>query len=79
MCLARPHLANPYWTFHAAAALGDREIEWPLPYLAGRDQLRRLAERGEGAGPAGAARARARAGAEAGAGAEVEAGAGAGA
>ena len=57
VCLARPHLANPYWTFHAAAALGDRGVEWPLPYLAGRDQLRRLAERGDGAGPAGAARA----------------------
>ena len=57
VCLARPHLANPYWTFHAAASLGDRGVEWPLPYLAGRDQLRRLAERGEGAGPAGAARA----------------------
>ena len=55
VCLARPHLANPYWTFHAAAALGDREVEWPLPYLAGRDQLQRLAERGEAAGPATAA------------------------
>ena len=48
VCLARPHLANPYWTFHAAAALGDRGVRWPLPYLAGRDQLARLAERGEG-------------------------------
>ena len=46
-CLARPHLANPYWTLHAATALGDDETEWPKPYLAGRDQLRRLAERGE--------------------------------
>ena len=52
VCLARPHLANPYWTFHAAAALGDHEVEWPLPYLAGRDQLRRLVARGEAAGPA---------------------------
>ena len=47
VCLARPHLANPYWTLHAAAALGDADIAWPDPYLAGRDQLYRLAERGE--------------------------------
>ena len=50
VCLARPHLADPYWTLHAAAALGDDMAEWPAPYLAGRDQLRRLAERGEGMG-----------------------------
>ena len=24
VCLARPHLADPYWTLHAAAKLGDR-------------------------------------------------------
>jgi anthraniloyl-CoA monooxygenase len=47
VCLARPHLADPYWTLHAAAALGDREEEWPKPYLRGRDQLYRLHERGE--------------------------------
>jgi anthraniloyl-CoA monooxygenase len=45
VCLARPHLANPYWTLHAAAALGDRQSDWPLPYLPGRDQMWRLAER----------------------------------
>ena len=50
VCLARPHLANPYWTLHAAAALGDEMADWPAPYLAGRDQMRRLAERGEGVG-----------------------------
>ncbi|RMD91460.1 MAG: bifunctional salicylyl-CoA 5-hydroxylase/oxidoreductase, partial [Alphaproteobacteria bacterium] len=50
VCLARPHLADPYWTLHAAAALGDEEMRWPDPYLAGRDQLKRLAERGEGIG-----------------------------
>ena len=49
VCLARPHLANPYWTFHAAAALGDRDVQWPLPYLAGRDQLHRLAAREQAA------------------------------
>lgn len=46
VCLARPHLADPYWTLHAAAALGDKQTEWPKPYLAGRDQAFRLAERG---------------------------------
>jgi anthraniloyl-CoA monooxygenase len=52
VCLARPHLADPYWTLHAALAAGDRETVWPLPYLAGRDQARRLAERAAEAGPA---------------------------
>ena len=45
VCLARPHLADPYWTLHAAATLGDRGVKWPDPYLPGRDQLYRLAER----------------------------------
>lgn len=48
VCLARPHLADPYWTLHAAAALGDDRQTWPAPYLRGRDQLHRLAQRGEG-------------------------------
>jgi anthraniloyl-CoA monooxygenase len=47
VCLARPHLADPYWTLHAASALGDREERWPDPYLPGRDQMWRLAERAE--------------------------------
>lgn len=47
VCLARPHLADPYWTLHAAAALGDFNETWPLPYLPGRNQLHRLAARGE--------------------------------
>jgi anthraniloyl-CoA monooxygenase len=45
VCLARPHLADPYWTLHAATRAGDTATEWPLPYLAGRDQARRLQER----------------------------------
>ncbi|QYK41553.1 MAG: bifunctional salicylyl-CoA 5-hydroxylase/oxidoreductase [Paracoccaceae bacterium] len=45
VCLARPHLADPYWTLHAAAELGDAATPWPLPYLAGRDQAFRLRER----------------------------------
>ncbi len=45
VCLARPHLADPYWTLHAAVQSGDTGAEWPLPYLAGRDQARRLREK----------------------------------
>ncbi len=45
VCLARPHLADPYWTLHAAVAAGDEVTGWPLPYLAGRDQARRLVAR----------------------------------
>jgi len=45
VCLARPHLADPYWTLHAGLALGDTGTTWPLPYLAGRDQAQRLATR----------------------------------
>lgn len=45
VCLARPHLADPYWTLHAAAQLGNRTEEWPKPYHPGRDQMWRLAER----------------------------------
>jgi hypothetical protein len=37
VCLARPHLADPYWTLHAAVRRGHG-TDWPLPYLAGRDQ-----------------------------------------
>jgi anthraniloyl-CoA monooxygenase len=45
VCLARPHLSDPYWTLHAAADLGDEAEIWPDPYLAGRDQLLRLKQR----------------------------------
>jgi anthraniloyl-CoA monooxygenase len=44
--LARPHLADPYWTLHAAADLGYDAQAWPLPYLSGREQyLRNRARR----------------------------------
>lgn len=39
--LARPHLADAAWTLHEAAKLQSRHVDWPLPYLAGRDQLYR--------------------------------------
>ncbi|MCR8723178.1 bifunctional salicylyl-CoA 5-hydroxylase/oxidoreductase [Frigidibacter sp. ROC022] len=44
VCLARPHLADPYWTLHAGVTLGDPHVPWPLPYLNGRDQAYRLRE-----------------------------------
>ena len=44
VCLARPHLTDPYWTLHAALQQGDKQTQWPLPYLAGRDQARRLVQ-----------------------------------
>ena len=44
--LARPHLADPNWTLHAAAALGHTQAPWPRPYLAGKDQLERNLRRG---------------------------------
>ena len=50
VALARPHLTDPYWTLRAAANLGDEAARWPDPYLPGRDQLRRLAERAETVG-----------------------------
>ena len=39
--IGRPHLADPYWTLHAAAELGYRGVEWPPQYWSGRDQLER--------------------------------------
>jgi anthraniloyl-CoA monooxygenase len=39
--LARPHLADPYWTLHAAAQLGFPDMPWPEQYLAGKAQLER--------------------------------------
>jgi anthraniloyl-CoA monooxygenase len=47
VCLARPHLADPYWTLHAGVALGDPDVTWPLPYLPGREQAMRLAQRAQ--------------------------------
>jgi anthraniloyl-CoA monooxygenase len=47
VALARPHLADPYWTLHAAIQLGDTATPWPLPYLPGRDQARRLAQKAQ--------------------------------
>ncbi len=45
VALARPHLADPYFTLHAAAALGYDEQPWPQQYLPGRDQYLRTLRR----------------------------------
>jgi anthraniloyl-CoA monooxygenase len=45
VCLARPHLANPYWTLHAGADAHYQGTNWPKPYWPGRDQLHRLKSR----------------------------------
>jgi anthraniloyl-CoA monooxygenase len=47
VCLGRPHLADPYWTLHAAADLHYQSVTWPKPYWPGRDQLYRLKARAE--------------------------------
>jgi anthraniloyl-CoA monooxygenase len=46
-CLARPHLADPYWTFHAAARQRV-DLRWPNQYLAGKEQLERNLSRPAG-------------------------------
>ncbi len=43
VALARPHLSDPHWTLHAAAAAGYKSQDWPNPYLPGKFQLERLA------------------------------------
>ncbi len=45
VCLARPHLYDPYWTLHAGLQMRQALDDWPLPYLGGRDQALRLLER----------------------------------
>lgn len=39
--LARPHLADPFWTLRAAAAQGWDAQRWPAQYAAGRSTLAR--------------------------------------
>jgi len=45
VALARAHLADPYFTLHAAAWYQHAGQFWPKPYLPGRDQAYRLAVR----------------------------------
>ena len=55
--VARPHLADPAWTLHEAARLQSRDVDWPLPYLSGRDQLYRELARAQQMAAAAAAAA----------------------
>jgi anthraniloyl-CoA monooxygenase len=43
--LARPHLADPFWTLHAAAELDYHDVHWPEQYLTGKAQLERNVQR----------------------------------
>jgi anthraniloyl-CoA monooxygenase len=44
--LARPHLADPFWTLHAAAQLGYTDMPWSPQYLNGKAQLERNLAKG---------------------------------
>ena len=57
------HLADPYWSLHAAAQLGYDQVAWPVQYLSGQEQYVRnlkraadLAIAGMSPGAAGAGR-----------------------
>jgi anthraniloyl-CoA monooxygenase len=39
VALARPHLANPYFTLHASAQYQQKGVSWPLQYQSGAAQL----------------------------------------
>lgn len=43
--LARPHLADAYFTLHAAAEADWRGIGWPVQYHAGASQLHTTMQR----------------------------------
>jgi anthraniloyl-CoA monooxygenase len=45
VALARPHLVEPFFTLHAAAAYGVADVDCPPQYRAGRDQAFRNAPR----------------------------------
>ena len=45
VALARPHLADPYFTLHAAAEAGHDGVTWPAQYLPGAQQLHTLQRR----------------------------------
>ena len=45
VALARPHLANPYFTLHAAAQCDFQGISWPAQYLTGAEQRYTLERR----------------------------------
>ena len=40
VALGRPHLADPFWTLHAAAQLGYADVDWPMQYVPGKAAAR---------------------------------------
>jgi anthraniloyl-CoA monooxygenase len=50
VAIGRPHLSDPHWTLHAAAALGYSGVRWPKQYFLGRVQLEREIERARSTG-----------------------------
>ena len=45
VALARPHLADPYFTLHAAAQHDYSDVGWPRQYLSGAQQAHTLVKR----------------------------------
>jgi anthraniloyl-CoA monooxygenase len=45
VALGRPHLADPFWTLHAAAQMGWKDQPWPIQYASGKSQLERTLQR----------------------------------
>ncbi|VVE82756.1 bifunctional salicylyl-CoA 5-hydroxylase/oxidoreductase [Pandoraea sputorum] len=43
--LARPHLADPFWTLHEAAKIGYKDLPWPSQYYSGKRQYETNLER----------------------------------
>ena len=41
VAIGRAHLADPYWTLHAAAQVGYADEPWPKQYLSGKSQYER--------------------------------------
>ncbi|WP_042303744.1 bifunctional salicylyl-CoA 5-hydroxylase/oxidoreductase [Paraburkholderia kururiensis] len=39
--LSRPHLADASWLLRESAQMGWKDVEWPAPWLPGKDQLER--------------------------------------
>jgi anthraniloyl-CoA monooxygenase len=46
VALARPHLANPFFTLHASAQYQQKGVSWPLQYQTGAAQLFALSSGG---------------------------------
>ena len=58
--IARPHLANPSWTYTEAAKIGYTDLNWPKQYFQGKRQLEANTARAQAATEQALATARAR-------------------